>query len=175
MFDTLTNGRKWALRCSGAFWLALVDDRAGDRHRRGPRYRGFFAALADQTSGSCLHATQIVPRVRLCRRPRGNQHSSIPIYYLANWVQTGPTALPLATLVNGQKTVVFQGMQHVASEDFYKSVVFDLEKALVDGYTLFCEGVQPVPGRPDLNEWFNKPCAAAPPLGVIPNACEGSP
>lgn len=57
------------------------------------------------------------------------------------------TAVPLATLSNGQKTVVFQGMQHVASEDFFKSVVFDLEKALVDGYTLFYEGVLPDKGK----------------------------
>ena len=81
---------------------------------------------------------------------------SLPIYYLAFWVQGGPTAVPLVTVPNGQKTVVFQGMQHVGSEDFYKSVVFDLEKALTDGYTLFYEGVKPVPGRPDLTEWFNK-------------------
>ncbi len=81
---------------------------------------------------------------------------SLPIYYLAFWVQGGPTAVPLVTVSNGQKTVVFQGMQHVGSEEFYKSVVFDLEKALTDGYTLFYEGVQPVPGRPELTEWFNK-------------------
>lgn len=81
--------------------------------------------------------------------------AALPIYYMAYWVTSGPTSLPLATLSNGKKTVIFQGMQHVGSEDFYKSVVFDLEKALTEGYTLFYEGVQPVPGRPDLNEWFN--------------------
>jgi hypothetical protein len=31
--------------------------------------------------------------------------------------------VPLATLSNCQKTVVFQGMQHIGSGDFYKSVV----------------------------------------------------
>ncbi|MCZ8376934.1 MAG: hypothetical protein O9342_16290 [Beijerinckiaceae bacterium] len=82
--------------------------------------------------------------------------AGFPIYYLAYWVDSGPSHLPLATLSNGKKTVVFQGMQHVGSEDFYKSVVFDLEKALADGYTLFYEGVQPVPDRPDLTDWFNK-------------------
>jgi hypothetical protein len=80
----------------------------------------------------------------------------LPFYYLAYWVDSGPTSIPLATLTNGKKTVVFQGMQHVGSEGFYKSVVFDLEKALSDGYTLFYEGVQPVEGRKDLDEWFNK-------------------
>ena len=82
--------------------------------------------------------------------------AALPIYYFAYWVNSGPTALPLATLTNGKKTLVFQGMQHVASEDFYKSVVFDLEKALTDGYVLFYEGVQPVEGRPDLSEWFSE-------------------
>lgn len=82
--------------------------------------------------------------------------AALPLYYMAFWVTSGPIALPLATLSNDRKTVVFQGMQHVASEEFYKSVVFDLEKALTEGYTLFYEGVQPVPDRPDLNEWFNK-------------------
>jgi hypothetical protein len=82
--------------------------------------------------------------------------ASLPVWYLAFWVQSGPTAVPLATLSNGQKTVVFQGMQHVGSEDFYKSVVFDLEQALADGYTLFYEGVMPVAGRPDLTDWFNE-------------------
>jgi hypothetical protein len=82
--------------------------------------------------------------------------ASLPVFYLAFWVQAGPTAVPLATLSNGQRTVVFQGMQHIGSEDFYKSVVFDLEQALADGYTLFYEGVTPVDGRPDLTEWFDQ-------------------
>lgn len=82
--------------------------------------------------------------------------TALPFFYMAFWVTSGPTALPLATLTNGKKTIIFQGMQHVGSEDFYKSVVFDLEKALTEGYTLFYEGVQPVPGRPDLTQWFNE-------------------
>lgn len=81
---------------------------------------------------------------------------ALPFFYMAFWVTSGPTALPLATLTNGKKTIIFQGMQHVGSEDFYKSVVFDLEKALTEGYTLFYEGVQPVPGRPDLTQWFTE-------------------
>lgn len=82
--------------------------------------------------------------------------TALPIYYMAYWVTSGPTALPLAVLSNGKKIVVFQGMQHVGSEDFYKSVVFDLERALTEGYTLFYEGVQPVKGRADLDQWFNE-------------------
>ncbi len=82
--------------------------------------------------------------------------AALPFFYMAFWVTSGPTALPLATLTNGKKKIIFQGMQHVGSEDFYKSVVFDLEKALTEGYTLFYEGVQPVQGRPDLTQWFNE-------------------
>ena len=82
--------------------------------------------------------------------------AALPFFYMAFWVTSGPTAMPLAALTNGKKTLVFQGMQHVGSEDFYKSVVFDLEKALTEGYTLFYEGVQPVPGRPDLTQWFTE-------------------
>ncbi len=82
--------------------------------------------------------------------------AALPFYAIATFVIAGPTALPLATLSNGKKTVVFQGMQHIGSEDFYKAVVFDLEKALSEGYTLFYEGVQPVPDRPDLVQWFNE-------------------
>ena len=172
MIPVHSNPHPWSARLSGAFWLALfLFALAGllvVRHlpvwmialvigagialgalfflprwlakRRAPTYSAgrSFAAFA---STGVLAVTGLV---------------SLPIYYLAFWVQGGPTAVPLVTLSNGQKTVVFQGMQHIGSEDFYKSVVFDLEKALTDGYTLFYEGVQPVPGRPELTEWFNK-------------------
>jgi hypothetical protein len=77
---------------------------------------------------------------------------SLPVYYLSFEVNAHPSALPQVTLTNGTKTVVFQGMVHVGSEPFYKSVVYDLEKALADGYTLFYEGVQPSPGEGD--DWF---------------------
>jgi len=77
---------------------------------------------------------------------------SLPVYYLSFEVNAHPSALPQVTLTNGTKTVVFQGMVHVGSESFYKSVVYDLEKALSEGYTLFYEGVQPSPGEGD--DWF---------------------
>jgi hypothetical protein len=82
--------------------------------------------------------------------------TALPMYYAAYLVQAAPTTMPLATLSNGKKTVVFQGMQHIGSEQFYKSVVFDLEQALVDGYTLFYEGVKPSPEVPGADEWFSK-------------------
>jgi hypothetical protein len=82
--------------------------------------------------------------------------TALPMYYAAYMVEASPTTMPLATLTNGKKTVVFQGMQHIGSEEYYKSVVFDLEQALVDGYTLFYEGVMPSPDVPGADEWFSK-------------------
>jgi len=79
---------------------------------------------------------------------------SLPVYYFSFEVNARPSALPQVTLGNGSKTVVYQGMVHVGSETFYKSVVYDLEKALAEGYTLFYEGVQPSPGEGD--QWFSE-------------------
>lgn len=76
---------------------------------------------------------------------------AIPIYYAAFLTSLKPLTVPQATLSNGSKTVVFQGMVHVGSEPFYKGVVYDLEKALTEGYVLYYEGVQP---SPDGDKWF---------------------
>ena len=65
-----------------------------------------------------------------------------PIYYLATLTETKPALVPQATLTNGQKTVVFQGMQHIGSEHFYKSVIYDLEQAIADGAVIYYEDVQ---------------------------------
>lgn len=86
-----------------------------------------------------------------------------PIYWLALVVGLDPLALPKATLSNGEKTVVFQGMTHIGSEPFYKSVVYDLEEALVDGYALFYEGVQP--GDAESDAWFAEKLAGGNDLG----------
>ena len=172
MFNPPSSRRLLAVRLSGALWLALIlFALAGLLVVRD--LPGWMVALV-LAVGVVLGGLLFLPR---WLQKRGNEAfspgksfmafalagvlvamglASLPIYYLAFWVQTGPTAVPLVTLSNGQINVVFQGMQHVASEDFYKAVVFDLEKALVEGYTLFYEGVQPLPGRPELTEWFNK-------------------
>lgn len=55
--------------------------------------------------------------------------------------------MPQATLSNGSKTVVFQGMVHVGSEPFYKTVVCDIEQALSDGFVIFYEGCAAIPRR----------------------------
>jgi len=62
-----------------------------------------------------------------------------------------PLTVPQATLSNGTKTVVFQGMMHIGSEPFYKGVVYDLEKALTEGYVIYYEGVQPAA---EGDKWF---------------------
>jgi len=80
-----------------------------------------------------------------------------PLYFLASMTALRPMTVPNATLSNGSKTVVFQGMAHIGSEGFYKSVVYDLEKALSDGYVLYYEGVQ---GSPDGDKWFSDTLAS---------------
>ncbi|CAL1690554.1 hypothetical protein MMB232_00682 [Brevundimonas subvibrioides] len=82
--------------------------------------------------------------------------AAAPIYYLAINSALRPMTVPLATLSDGRKTVVFQGMTHVGSESFYKSVVYDLEQALTQGYVIFYEGVQ---DDPEGDAWFARTMA----------------
>lgn len=79
--------------------------------------------------------------------------AGLPIFYLAIRAENQPLIAPQVTLTDGQRTLVLQGMSHVGSEEFYKSVVYDLENALTQGFTLFYEGVQPSPGEGDA--WFS--------------------
>lgn len=64
-----------------------------------------------------------------------------------------PLAVPRVTLSDGARTVVFQGMVHVGSEQFYRSVSYDLIRAKDAGYVLFFEGVQP--GTPEADAWLD--------------------
>lgn len=75
-----------------------------------------------------------------------------PIYFLALATELKPLVVPQATLSNGKKTVVFQGMMHIGSAGFYKGVVYDVEKALDDGYVIYYEGVR---NSPDGDKWFS--------------------
>ena len=167
-----TNTSRWSRRLEGALWLALILFALAGLIVVG-KLPLWIAGLV-VAAGVALGALLFLPRWLVKRRDPAYSAgrsfgafalagalgmvglASLPVWYLAFWVESGPTAVPLATLSNGHKTVVFQGMQHVGSEDFYKSVVFDLEQALADGYTLFYEGVMPVEGRPDLTDWFNQ-------------------
>lgn len=172
MTDNSTDTHPWAERLRGALWLALLLFALAGLMVVGklPWWIVGLVVVAGVALGGLLFLARWFVKRREPAYSRGRSFgafalagslgmvglASLPVWYLAFWVQSGPTAVPLATLSNGQKTVVFQGMQHVGSEDFYKSVVFDLEQALADGYTLFYEGVTPVAGRPDLTDWFNE-------------------
>lgn len=78
---------------------------------------------------------------------------TFPYFYFAVKSETDPLVLPQAVLSDGKKTVVFQGMVHVGSENFYKSVVYDLEAALDEGYKLYYEGI--TPSTTEANKWFS--------------------
>jgi hypothetical protein len=172
MTDPSTDSHPWAERFKGALWLALILFALAGLMVVGklPLWIVGLVVAAGVALGALLFVLRWLAKRRDPAYSAGRSFgafalggalgmvglASLPIFYLAFWVQSGPTAVPLATLSNGQKTVVFQGMQHIGSEDFYKSVVFDLEQALADGYTLFYEGVTPVAGRPDLTDWFNQ-------------------
>jgi len=167
-----SSASNWSARLSGAFWLALILFALAGLLVVGklPLWVVGLVVVAGVALGALLFLPRWLAKRRDPAYSPGRSFgafalagalgmvglASLPVYYLAFWVQSGPTAVPLATLSNGQKTVVFQGMQHIGSEEFYKSVVFDLEQALADGYTLFYEGVTPVDGRPDLTDWFNQ-------------------
>ncbi len=68
--------------------------------------------------------------------------AAAPVYYLATVTEVRPALAPQLALSNGEKTVIFQGMMHVGSENFYKAVIYDVEKALADDYVIYYEGVQ---------------------------------
>ncbi|MFG6487828.1 hypothetical protein ACG04R_14180 [Roseateles sp. BYS78W] len=66
-----------------------------------------------------------------------------PIYYLALITALKPPIQPQVVLSNGSRTLTFQGMMHVGTDAFYRSVVFDAGKALMEGAVIYYEGVLP--------------------------------
>lgn len=77
-----------------------------------------------------------------------------PFYYLMIVTETRPATVPQVSLTNGSKRVVFQGMQHIGSERFYQAVIYDVEKALSEGYVSYYEGVQT--STPESKAFFEK-------------------
>lgn len=77
-----------------------------------------------------------------------------PFYYLMVVTETRPATVPQVALSNGSKRVVFQGMQHIGSEHFYQAVIYDVEKALSEGYVSYYEGVQTP--TPESKAFFEK-------------------
>lgn len=79
---------------------------------------------------------------------------AVPFYYLMVVADTRPATVPQVALTNGSKRVVFQGMQHIGSEHFYQAVIYDVEKALSEGYVSWYEGVQTP--TPESKAFFEK-------------------
>jgi hypothetical protein len=77
-----------------------------------------------------------------------------PSYYLMVITDIRPATVPQVSLTNGAKRVVFQGMQHIGSEHFYQAVIYDVEKALSEGYVSYYEGVQTP--TPESKAFFEK-------------------
>ena len=54
-----------------------------------------------------------------------------------------PATLPKITISNGEKTVIFQSMMHIGSENFYAAVQRDMELLRGRDFVFFYEGVEP--------------------------------
>ncbi len=67
--------------------------------------------------------------------------------------EIAPAELPAYVLSNGEKTVVFRPMAHIASPRYYAEVKRELSEARNGGYALFYEGVRP--GTPENTARFN--------------------
>ncbi len=89
--------------------------------------------------------------------------AAAPVYFLAISTETRPAIVPTVTMTNGQRTVVLQGMQHVGAARFYQAVIYDLEKALADGYVLAYEGV--ADSDPEADAWFRQTLSSGKDLG----------
>lgn len=76
-----------------------------------------------------------------------------PLWWVILQPALHPLAVPRVTLSDGNRQVIFQGMVHVGSAQFYRSVVYDLIRAKDAGDVLFFEGVQP--GTPEADAWLD--------------------
>ncbi|MCQ0971975.1 hypothetical protein MLD63_16250 [Paracoccus sp. TK19116] len=76
-----------------------------------------------------------------------------PLYWLLLQPALHPLTVPRVTLSDGTRQVVFQGMIHIGSDQFYRSVVYDMLRARDAGYVLYFEGI--LPGTPEATAWLN--------------------
>lgn len=65
-----------------------------------------------------------------------------------------PAKMPEFTITNWEKTVIFQAMSHVWSEDFYQTIKQNLTEAKQNWYVYFFEWVRP--GTPENSQKFNR-------------------
>ena len=56
--------------------------------------------------------------------------------------RVAPATLPRITISNGDKTVIFQSMMHIASPGFYEDIRHDMENLESQDYIFFYEGVK---------------------------------
>lgn len=78
--------------------------------------------------------------------------AAAPIWGLSWVAEARPLTIPRVTLVNGDRTVIFQGMIHAASPAFYDHVRQGIDQALAEGYVVYHEGV--LPSDPESNAWL---------------------
>lgn len=76
-----------------------------------------------------------------------------PLYWLMLQPALRPLTVPRVTLGDGARQVVFQGMVHIGSEQFYRSVVYDMIRARDAGYVLYFEWT--LPGTPEATAWLD--------------------
>ncbi|MCE4555947.1 hypothetical protein [Pelomonas cellulosilytica] len=82
-------------------------------------------------------------RVTLLTYGLASVATAAPIYYLAVVTWLKPPIQPQVVLSNGDRTLTFQGMMHVGTDAFFRSIVFDAGKALMEGSVIYYEGVLP--------------------------------
>lgn len=68
--------------------------------------------------------------------------------------ELSPAKMPTYTLSNGEKTLVFQGMSHIGTPEFYNHVQNLIKKYKTDDFVLYFEWVRP--GSEENHEIFNK-------------------
>jgi hypothetical protein len=128
-----SSASNWSARLNGAFWLALI------LFALGRPAGGGQAAAMDRRPGRRRGASSWARCCSCCAgwpsgatRPTRLGGPSAPSRSVVRWAwsgsprcrcitwpsgsRAGRPRCPLATLSNGQKTVVFQGMQHIGSE-----------------------------------------------------------
>lgn len=123
-----------------------------------PPWLGLWpASAAGACSGNTVRREDLVATATLSRRYDATVRFGLvgaPFYYPMLVTDTRPAAVPQVALNNGSKRVVFQGMQHIGSEKFYKAVIYDVEKALSEGYVVYEEGV--LTPTPESKAFFEK-------------------
>lgn len=75
----------------------------------------------------------------------------VSFVFLLPWILFGiieftnthaPATLPRITITNGDKTVIFQSMMHIASPEFYTDIEADMRQLANEDYIFLYEGVK---------------------------------